>query len=276
MTAKFTILCPFIAVGDNGYIITAGKVQQIGTRSWHSIAYGKGKYVVVGDCGYIITSTDGENWSTPKAVTGADGAHRWHSVIYDNGMFIAVGDDYSVTTSTDGVNWTTLLSIFDSSGGNLTCVAYGNGKFITVGYRSLFYSTDAISWNNQFYDSGASDIIYVNGIFFILSRMGIIASLDGISWQSYGDLTDVNFNSIVYGNGKFITVGDNKFAVSDNAINWTVTYYYEMMNGIAYKDGFGFAAAANRGEIVKFDMTGKLSSKEKIIKENLNDICAIR
>ena len=46
----------------------------VGSKTWRSIAYGNGIYVVVGIDGYTAYSTDGENW-TRKAV-GANSCRR--------------------------------------------------------------------------------------------------------------------------------------------------------------------------------------------------------
>ncbi len=66
ITAKFKLVAQYIIVGDDGYIISPSKVQQVGTVKWNAIAYGNGKYVVVSNEGYITSSTDGINWTTIK------------------------------------------------------------------------------------------------------------------------------------------------------------------------------------------------------------------
>ena len=47
----------------------------VGTKTWRSIAYGNGIYVVVGLDGYTAYSTDGENW-TRKTV----GTESWYAI----------------------------------------------------------------------------------------------------------------------------------------------------------------------------------------------------
>ena len=69
ITGKFTA-AGFIIVGDNGYVITPLKTQQVDNEYWSSITYGNGKYVMVGfNYGYISSSTDRINWTTPKRIS---------------------------------------------------------------------------------------------------------------------------------------------------------------------------------------------------------------
>ena len=49
----------------------------VGTKTWRSIAYGNGIYVVVGLDGYTAYSTDGENW-TRKTV----GTESWYAIAF--------------------------------------------------------------------------------------------------------------------------------------------------------------------------------------------------
>ena len=116
----------FIIVGDNGYVITPLKTQQVDNEYWSSITYGNGKYVMVGfNYGYISSSNDGINWTTPKRISQVS----WYAIAYGNGKFVIVGSEGYISTSTDGVNWTAPKSVATE---NWVDIAYGNGKFIAV------------------------------------------------------------------------------------------------------------------------------------------------
>ena len=85
----------------------------VGTKTWRSIAYGNGIYVVVGLDGYTAYSTDGENW-TRKTV----GTESWYAIAFGNGKFVAVGKSRKITTTTDGKTWTTVKQVGTSAVGN--------------------------------------------------------------------------------------------------------------------------------------------------------------
>lgn len=96
----------------DGIINFKNEFMIVGQNSWwYSVAYGNGKIVAVGSDRYITTSTDGNNWTTPKQLMN-DG-NAWYTVTYGNGKFAIVGTgiyDGSgyITTSEDGNNWSTI------------------------------------------------------------------------------------------------------------------------------------------------------------------------
>ena len=90
-------------------------------------------------------------------------------------------------------------------------VVYGNNKFVAVGERSIIYSSDAINWFGQSFDSNNggsnqtfSDVTYGNGLFVAISSDAQDPtpreSTDGINWISRGLLPFPNtWSSIAYG-----------------------------------------------------------------------------
>lgn len=117
----------------------------VGTKTWRSIAYGNGIYVVVGLDGYTAYSTDGENW-TRKTV----GTESWYAIAFGNGKFVAVGKSRKITTTTDGKTWTTVKQVGTSAVGNWLAITYADGKFITSsskGYGAI--SIDGVNWTNM-------------------------------------------------------------------------------------------------------------------------------
>ena len=119
-------------------------------------------------------------------------------------------------------------------------VCYGEDKFLAAGLNpmnntgSLIYSEDGSHWNDCVSDEGDlttvpwTFVYYGNGLYFAGSSLkslpGIFKSTDGIHWNFIliGD-TSRDWNSICYGNDKFITVAynSNYFAYSTDGINWT-------------------------------------------------------
>lgn len=108
------------------------------------------------------------------------------SVAFGNGVFVAVAGGGGGTTthasfSTDNGQTWNAASFFGV--GNTLGVAFGNGKFVTVGYGRARYSDD-------------------NGVTW----------LDGITLQT--------LNDIAFGNNRFVAIGDSVSAISTDGINW--------------------------------------------------------
>ena len=132
--------------------------------------------------------------------------------------------------SLDGVNWTAMTNPLGKKN-NITNIAYGNGKYVVLGYGNMAYS-DGIDW------IVAASFIYVpifssigndsNGIAYGDGKLVAVGtggkmsySPDGITWITIADstfgLSDIN--DIVYANGKFVAVGsDGKMAYWDGTV----------------------------------------------------------
>lgn len=141
------------------------------------LAYGNGMFVGM----YYNTETefgysyDGRSWTTGTMPEFACG-----SIAYGDGMFVAIGDGRGAEAlySADGITWNeTSIPISLGQGGtndriSVKQIAYGDGKFVTLGYNS-------------------DKVIY---------------SFDGITLLAH-KLPDVGkWNSIAYGNGRFVAV----------------------------------------------------------------------
>ena len=128
------------------------------------IAYGNGKFVIVDANSFISSSTDGENWTSPKMVEGK----QWKCITYGNGKFV-VADSYRgyVSTSTDGVTWTTAKQVGEVSN-NWQGIAAGDGKFIVVGSSGYYStSTDGDTWSTPTQiknETGSTVSVYLYGV----------------------------------------------------------------------------------------------------------------
>jgi len=119
------------------------------------------------------------------------------SIVYGDGKFVAINavDAYSsnyVAYSSDGINWTRVGSIeSDIESRDSTVVTYGAGRFVTGGRKG-----------------------------------NIATSTDGIEWKKTYDHPDIGeIKTITYGgpagDKKFIIVGWNGMAYSNNGLTWT-------------------------------------------------------
>lgn len=141
------------------------------------LAYGNGMFVGM----YYNTETefgysyDGKSWNT-----GTMPEFGCQSIAYGDGMFVAIGGENGAEAlySADGITWneTSLPISLVQDGRNNTIrfkqIAYGDGKFVTLGYNS-------------------DKVVY---------------SFDGITLLAH-KLPDVgHWNSVAYGNGRFVAV----------------------------------------------------------------------
>lgn len=123
----------FVAVGANGTVMTSpdGEAwlnQESGTRiTLNGVTHAAGRFVAVGEFGLILYSDDARVWQS------ADSPWFYHlnAVTWGEGLFVAVGEDSAILTSPDGMTWT--LRVTGSE--PLNDVAYGGGKFLSVGGR---------------------------------------------------------------------------------------------------------------------------------------------
>ena len=84
-------------------------------------------------------------------------------------------------------------------------------RFVTTLERSSYDSAVSMTWNR---------IIYCGGKFFALSdRFSISCSDDGLNWSPISIGSAVQ--DIIYGNDKFVAVGQGGIAYSSDAKNWT-------------------------------------------------------
>jgi hypothetical protein len=180
-----------------------------------NIIYNGSQFVVVGntDTGgpRYATSSDGSTWTTP-ASTGTFGLTTPNimDIVYGNGTYVALVSDYDpstyalrywTSTSTNLSSWTTAVSL-----GTLQLysgrIAYGNGKFVTVGHvkpgsyqlPAWSASTDGATWSTPAQFSGVgsnwndtnnnimTSVTYVNSKFVALGRElgGSFRSLIGV------------------------------------------------------------------------------------------------
>ncbi|MGO0063380.1 tandem-95 repeat protein [Brevibacillus fluminis] len=190
------------------------------------VRYGAGEWLALGINNTIASSGDGKNWTLyhPNG-----GFNEWADAVYDGGNWILVGSGKifqspSGTAASD-TGWTALKTDFAS---NLWGIAYGGGKYVTVGSDGVILtSSDKVSWTTQNL-SGESGkflaaVTYANGQFVTVSTSGnIYASTDGQSWSKvYSGSSPIN--GVTFGNGKFVAVGSGKAYTSTDGSSWSVS-----------------------------------------------------
>lgn len=193
---------------------------------WTSVAYGDGKFVAV-EKGYTLSSTkiaayslDGITWTQTVIFK-----ENWKRVAYGDGKFVAMPSyGTKVGISTDGITWTS--ATLSSTGRNLGCIAYGNGKFVIVGRDISAYSTNGTSWGlkNMVSTGGWISTVYGKDRFVTVKngKTDSAYSLDGITWIASVLSASANWTSVAYGGDKFVAIAynGNVVAYSSDGVIW--------------------------------------------------------
>lgn len=196
-----------------------------------TIAYSGDKEIMVGSITtgqYFQYAKEPLNIASWTAATKTNGYNR---IIYANGKFIAGGNS-DLIYSTDGMTWTTCTaSIY-----RINDVAFGNSYYIAVGetdsglgYPDLFYSTDGINWTRKAtgatWGSPALNVVCHDGTRFVAAgdtTTRVYTSTNGYTWADESCTIHGVPISLVYGNGKYVMVGDSGYIdYSTDHLTWT-------------------------------------------------------
>ena len=148
---------------------------------------------------------------------------------------------------------------FYPRGVNLTSVLFNGTSYLASANlptdSSIVTSTDGITWNISKLTNaivGLTDSIYANGFYIITSSNPVtplFRSIDGITWSTTGYLTNTTnplpitvaelaLQSVSYGNGYFVAVGDN-IVNSIDSYTWTeVTSFDPTLTTELYSVGY--------------------------------------
>jgi hypothetical protein len=228
-------------IGVNGVACKVKKVyigvDGVARLAWN---YGLERYVAVGRNGVTYYSLDGISWT---AMTGISSVKDINAVTYGNGRFVCVGNSGTSYYSTDGTTWTAMTGIYNTA---FYGVAYGNNRFVAVGFGAIYYSTDGTTWiaiaiaspYPSTYKTHYYGITYGNGRFvfcgFTLNesstaivRQFIDYMLDDTTRivEPYSSTTNLQaLYAVTYGNGRFVCVGSNGwnyYSTDNTASSWT-------------------------------------------------------
>ena len=186
---------------------------------WAAVCYGDEKFVAIPHNSDVMAySADGITWTASSMPS----VQKWPSVCYGSDKFVAISSGMQAYAySADGVTWTEATKL--ESDGIYVC--YGNGKYIILNSFGYSYSVDGINW--EFRDTLLgqwTDAVYGNGSFAAIARtaktMAIfdekgyrddrfsVALNDVFRWSENSIPSDKTFQSVCYGNGKFVSVAD--------------------------------------------------------------------
>ena len=122
----------------------------------------------------------------------------------------------------------------------LFSVAYGDGRFLAVGYSgTILSSTNGVDWTRE--ESGTRNhltgIAYGNNMFVALGQGVILTSGDGVRWVTHDTDGLPRLYSLTFANGLFVASGTS-IATSPDGVHWTP------------RNSGGFAIAYGNGRFV--------------------------
>jgi hypothetical protein len=170
-------------------------------------------------------------------------------------------EGYNPKTSdpvTIGPYWTAVTdSAFGSS--TINAIAWGNNKFVAVGYGAkMAYSADGVTWTpvtDSTFTIYIFPIAYGNNKFVAVGYGGTMAySADGVTWTDELWAGRV-FTAIAWGNSKFVAgegASSGKMATSTDGVTWTAgtdsTFGTSRIQSIAWGNG-KFVAGGEDGKM---------------------------
>jgi hypothetical protein len=138
---------------------------------------------------------------------------------------------FSVATTSLATTWSTASA---AQANGWYGIAYGNGRFVAVGYlgsgsQTVMYSDDGVTWSPG--TAGAQNtwgsVTYGNGRFVAVSEDGtsrVQYSDNGVTWTLASSSEQNSWWDVTYGNGLFVAVsinGTNRVMTSPDGVTWT-------------------------------------------------------
>jgi hypothetical protein len=255
-------------------------------------------YIAVGDTPtttVVLKSADGVTWNSSVV---SNQTLKAKDIAYDGQAYVITTPNLTtpLLVSFDAENWFSSGKFtpydelafdntrYDSTAINIANVSmygdtYGNGKFVAVGQRYVYVSTDALAWDKS-YDFGTNSqvlqsVIYVNIPFFngfvavgygyqivgtqsaatIFANNGLaITSIDGISWNTTSaNAPKVPLYGVAADDVQIIAVGDTgQIFTSSNGANWVnvTSPVNKQLNDVVYANNI-FVAVGNNGTIIR-------------------------
>jgi photosystem II stability/assembly factor-like uncharacterized protein len=156
---------------------------------------------ITDDAGWVFVSSDGTQWSD----IFLDPESGFRTIVDDGSRFTVAGSNGIVITSIDGINWTEMQTPFE--GVDYLSGAWNGTKLMLAGSYTCTPTEQAAEGFN--FDCSAPQ----PGL-----PLGISSADGGSTWDIFN--IDGEFRSLgmVYGNGRFVSVGVSETGVGEGAI----------------------------------------------------------
>lgn len=219
--------------------------------------------VAVGRFGTIATSPNAVAWTVRYSGTFS----TLRDVVWDGGhRVVAVGDGGAIVASDDGgITWS---PSFSGVKFNLIGVAFGNGRFVAVGFKTtatdglpsvVLTSLDGATWTTQAAKTNDNSNDYLGGLlfaqgqFFAGDEKGRVAnSPDGVVWSTHETGFTRAIKSFAYGNGMIVAAAwDGGLASSADGVTWSRRYQLEsgVLEDVTFAQNM-FVALRDDGDVL--------------------------
>jgi hypothetical protein len=227
-----------------------------GDTTLRNAAWANEQFACVGDRGLMLTSRDGAAWTTRTLPTNL----ALSAVTALDFKFFVLNDSYEepgwINVSEDGEHWTSysnkivnVLSVAHFHAYDL--IAVGNDWSKTKDY--VMTSSDGLTWNQRELGpyTGLKSVVW-DGAGLLAVGGGIYWSLDGADWIRQLPDESLHLNSVAFGGGRFVAVGDSgRVMISEDGKSWTKGSSGQNANlyGIVYGQT-GFIAVGENGLVL--------------------------
>ena len=196
------------------------------TGDGRGIIYGNGVYLKTSGWNKrsVSVSRDMGTW-TEVSLPGNDFSLE-RKIYFFKGTFFVLGGPGYLASSTDGVNWKMATS---SPLERIRSISFGNGGWVAAGDKSIYSSTDGMSWTPQYSTDGGgyylTAVAYGNNRFVAAGLYNaVLTSPDGRQWSKA--TLGFSLNDVTFGNGLFAGASGNNLVTSPDGINWAVRESY--------------------------------------------------
>ena len=183
-----------------------------------SVTWDGGRFVALSNW-QVYTSADGAAWTLASSIPASFDRYT-RSIAHGQGRYVVVGGGGLVASSADAVTWTVgdaLHAPGDASTAvDLWRVMFVANRFIAVGAHGLVAtSADGVAWSVAGSATQAalhSIAVSTRGELVAVGEQGVAeTSIDGVHWTLRDTPNADWMMDVVFGNGGFLSVGDNGF-----------------------------------------------------------------
>jgi len=224
-------------------------------------------FVVSGMEGTVVFSEDGSAWGWPNVAQSADTgvSSNLNNIACDSaGICLAVGNSGTILRSTNGTQWS---SVSTDITGDLTAIAWSNGRWVTfVNAGTVYYSDNGLTWSAATVTNGTPDIMFdvagdgAGAFIAVGSTLTSMVSTDnGETWTLiepfHNDFN--NYRSIAFGGSStWVAAGDSGMIAlsTDTGQTWTLAVSSGLtagyLEGVSFGNGRFIAVGSNPASII--------------------------
>jgi hypothetical protein len=180
------------------------------------VTYGGGQFVAVGDNGTIITSSDGYHWTNQSCSISTP----LRAIAYARGEFAAVGDGGVILVSSNAVNWQQIPQVTSNTlravAGAIAQPFFGFSQFLAVGDSGAAVAGN-YNTNWLLTASGTSNSLYgitweEDWYYTVVGANGTVIEMDDtgayVVPQSYVGTSNILYAVATDGNGQYVAGGE--------------------------------------------------------------------